>query len=233
LQRLIYGRRQGHRLRANRRRLLAERLPAVRLRLPEAGRIDPASLYPDCRSRLWLEIGFGAGEHLAAQAAAHPEVGMLGCEPYLGGVARLLATAEAEGLANLRLLVDDARLLLQTLPDACLERIFILFPDPWPKTRHHKRRIVNRETATEFARLLRPGGELRLATDDASYARAMLLALLPRAELVWAAERAADWRERWADAPATRYERKAVAAGRRCVYLRFLRSNPSAKVKNP
>jgi tRNA (guanine-N7-)-methyltransferase len=233
LQRLIYGRRQGHRLRANRRRLLAERLPEVRLSLPGGGRIDPTSLYPDRRARLWLEIGFGAGEHLAAQAAAHPEVGMIGCEPYLGGVARLLALAEAQGLANLRVLVDDARLLLQALPDACLERIFILFPDPWPKTRHHKRRIVNRETAAEFARVLRPRGELRLATDDAGYARAMLLALLPSVELVWLAERASDWRKRPADAPATRYEDKAIAAGRRCVYLRFLCIGPPQVVENP
>ncbi len=120
------------------------------------------------------------------------------------------------------------------MPDACLERIFVLFPDPWPKTRHHKRRIVNpRDGDRVRAGCCEPGGELRLATDDAGYARAMLLALLPRAELVWAAERAADWRERRADAPATRYERKALAAGRRCVYLRFLRSASPAKAEKP
>ena len=208
MQRLIYGRRQGHRLRPGRQRLLAERLPQLRLSLPETGQLAPAQLFPG-RERLWLEIGFGGGEHLAAQAAAHPEVGLIGCEPYLAGVARLLATAEREGLDNLRVLVDDARLLLSALPDACLERIFVLFPDPWPKARHHKRRIVNSRTAAEFARLLAPGGELRLATDDPGYARAMLLALGGRPELLWLAERPLDWRQRPADWPATRYERQS------------------------
>jgi tRNA (guanine-N7-)-methyltransferase len=222
LRRFVYGRRRSKRLRPGRQRLLAERLPEIQLELPPSGRIEPSTLFAD-RRPLWLEIGFGGGEHLVAQAAAHPERGLLGCEPYISGVARLLALAEAQDLANLRLVVDDARLLLEALPDACLERIFVLFPDPWPKARHHKRRIVNRATAAQFARLLQPGGELRLATDDMGYARAMLLALLPVRELVWQAERPADWRTRPADWPATRYEEKARSAGRRSVYLRFRR----------
>jgi tRNA (guanine-N7-)-methyltransferase len=226
MRRQIYGRRQGHRLRPERRRLLAELLPKLQLELPASGRLDPAALFPDRRQRLWLEIGFGAGEHLAAQAAAHPEVGLIGCEPYIAGVARLLAAAEGARLDNLRLVVDDARLLLHALPDACLERIFVLFPDPWPKTRHHKRRIVNPATAVEFARLLAPGGELRLATDDMGYARAMLLTLAARPELAWLAERPAEWRQRPADWPATRYEQKAAAAGRAAVYLRYRRQAP-------
>jgi len=198
--------------------------------LPETGQLDPRALFPG-RARLWLEIGFGGGEHLAAQAAAHPEVGLIGCEPYLAGVARLLALAESERLDNLRVVVDDARLLLGALPDACLERIFVLFPDPWPKARHHKRRIVNPRTAAEFARLLTPGGELRLATDEMGYARAMLLALKARPELVWQAERPADWRARTADWPATRYEQKALAAGRPCRYLRYRRAaGPTAGI---
>jgi tRNA (guanine-N7-)-methyltransferase len=135
----------------------------------------------------------------------------------------LLATAEREGLENLRVVVDDARLLLHALPDACLERVFVLFPDPWPKTRHHKRRIVNPATAGEFARVLAPGGELRLATDDMGYARAMLLTLSARPELAWMAARPVDWRQRPADWPATRYEEKAAAAGRAAVYLRYCR----------
>ncbi len=229
MQRQIYGRRQGHRLRPGRQRLLAERLPQLRLSLPEAGPLEPAQLFPG-RERLWLEIGFGGGEHLAAQAAAHPEVGLIGCEPYLAGVARLLAVTEREGLDNLRVVVDDARLVLRALPDACLERIFVLFPDPWPKTRHHKRRIVNPATAAEFARVLAAAGELRLATDDMDYARAMLLALATRPELVWQAARPADWRQRPADWPATRYERKALAAGRGCIYLRYRRcAEPASK----
>ena len=218
----VYGRRRSQRLRPGRRRLLAERLPEVELVVPPAGRIDPAALFPD-RRRIWLEIGFGGGEHLAAQAAAHPECGLIGCEPYLTGVARLLAEAEAQGLTNLRILVDDARLLLEALPDGCLERIFVLFPDPWPKTRHHKRRIVSPATAAQFARLLLPGGELRLATDDMDYARAMLLALLPIPQLTWRARDPSDWREPPPDSTPTRYQEKARRAGRPCVYLRFER----------
>jgi tRNA (guanine-N7-)-methyltransferase len=235
VQRLIYGRRRGHRLRPGRQRQLAERLPELRVSLPEAGQLDPARLFPG-RERIWLEIGFGSGEHLAAQAAAHPEVGLIGCEPYLAGVASLLATAEREALDNLRLVVDDARMLLRALPDGCLERIFVLFPDPWPKTRHHKRRIVNPASAAEFARLLAPAGELRLATDDMGYARAMLLALCARPELAWQAERPADWRERPADWPATRYEQKAFASGRPCLYLRYRRrsdGSPADRVERP
>jgi tRNA (guanine-N7-)-methyltransferase len=224
LQRLIYGRRKGHRLRPGRRRLLEEVLPGLRVPLPERGPLDPAALFPD-RQGCWLEIGFGGGQHLAAQAAAHPQVGLIGCEPYLSGVTRALSLIVSQGLDNVRLFTDDARILIQALPDACLERIFVLFPDPWPKARHHKRRIVNASTAAEFARLLRPGGELRLATDDMGYARAMLLALRGRPELRWHARRPADWRSRPPDWPPTRYEEKALAAARACVYLRFLRTS--------
>jgi tRNA (guanine-N7-)-methyltransferase len=224
-QRQLYGRRKGHRLRPGRDRLLRERLPQIQITLPAAGRLDPSSLFTPRRARVWLEIGFGGGEHLAAQAEGHPEVGMIGCDPYLAGVARLLSLAESAGLDNLRLLVDDARLLLDALPDRSLERIFVLFPDPWPKTRHHKRRLVNPVTAAAFARILVPGGELRLASDDMHYACAMLEVLLARPELAWLAERPDDWRRRPADWPPTRYEQKALAAGHGAVYLRFMRSD--------
>ena len=224
MQRLVYGRRKGHRLRPGRQRLLEELLPKLQVNLPEGGPLEPASLFAHRPERVWLEIGFGGGEHLAAQAAAHPEVGLIGCEPFISGVARLLSLIETQGLTNIRLFTDDARLLMQALPDDCLERIFALFPDPWPKTRHHKRRIVNPQTAAEFVRLLRPGGELRLATDDMGYARAMLLALRARPELSWRAARPRDWRERPEDWPETRYERKARAAGARPVFLRFVRA---------
>jgi tRNA (guanine-N7-)-methyltransferase len=221
-RRFVYGRRRGQRLRPGRSRLLALHLPEVELVVPESGRIEPGTLFAD-RRPLWLEIGFGGGEHLAAQAAAHPDCGLIGCEPFISGVARLLALAEVLALTNLRIVVDDARLLLAALPDGCLERIFVLFPDPWPKARHHKRRIVNATTAAQFARLLLPGGELRLATDDMGYARAMLLALLPVRELAWQVRGPSDWRARPADWPATRYEDKAQEAGRQCVFLRFRR----------
>jgi tRNA (guanine-N7-)-methyltransferase len=224
VQRLIYGRRTGHRLRPGRRRLLDELLPKLQVSLPLDGTLDPGSLFAHRPERLWLEIGFGGGEHLAAQAAAHPQIGLIGCEPFVSGVARLLSLIDAQGLSNIRLFTDDARLLMRALPDGCLERIFVLFPDPWPKTRHHKRRIVNAATAAEFVRLLRPEGQVRLATDDMNYARAMLLALRGRPELRWQAKRAPDWRERPPGWPMTRYEGKALADGRPCVYLSFLRT---------
>lgn len=222
-RRALYGRRHGPRLRPNRKRLLEERLPGLRVDLEAGARIDPAALFPDGRP-LWLEIGFGAGEHLAAVAEAHPGVGLIGCEPFVNGAAALLAAVEARGLANVRVAVDDARLLLDALPDRSCARIYVLFPDPWPKTRHKKRRIVNSETARAFERLLAPGGSLEMATDDADYASAMLMALRAAPGLVWAAERAADWRTFPALGHPTRYEAKARAAGRPCVYLRFVRA---------
>ena len=223
MQRLIYGRRKGHRLRPGRQRLLEELLPKLQVNLPEGGPLEPASLFAHRPERVWLEIGFGGGEHLAAQAAAHPEVGLIGCEPFISGVARLLSLIETQGLTNIRLFTDDARLLMRAFPDGCLGRIFVLFPDPWPKTRHRKRRIVNPQTAAEFVRLLRVGGEVRLGTDDMGYARAMLLSLRARPQLQWQARRPAEWRRRPPDWPITRYEGKALAAGQACVYLRFVR----------
>lgn len=224
-RRQVWGRRQGPKLRPGRRSLLDERLPEVGVTLPEGGgRLDPQALFGDGSSRpVWLEIGFGGGEHLAWQAAANPGVGLVGVEPFVNGVARLLSLLEARGLANVRVLMDDARLLLAALPDASINRAFVLFPDPWPKLRHHKRRIVNRGTAAGLARVLGPGAELRVATDDPDYARWILEALLAEPRLEWLAERAADWRERPADWPATRYEEKALAAGRRPTFLRFRR----------
>lgn len=227
-RRLLYGRKRGPRLRPGRARLLEELLPKVEIRLPESGRIDPTGLFPDARP-LWLEIGFGGGEHLAELARRHPERGFIGCEPFVNGLARMLAVIEAEGLANVRLVADDARILLAALPDSCLDGVVLLFPDPWPKARHHKRRIVNQATAEEIARVLRLGGELRLATDHPGYAAAMLEVLLARRELAWTARRPADWRVRPAHWPPTRYEAKAQSAGARPVYFRFVRrTSPSA-----
>jgi tRNA (guanine-N7-)-methyltransferase len=199
-------------------------LPRVGFELNSCQPIDPLALFDWTPRALWLEIGFGGGEHLAAQAARQPDIGFLGVEPFVNGVAKLLGAIEAEQLANVRVLKDDARLLLDALPSGCLERAFILFPDPWPKLRHHKRRIVNRKTLAELARLVRPGGELRLATDDADYARWMLAAILAEPRFLWTAERAHDWREPPADWVSTRYEDKARRNGRRPVFLTMLRT---------
>lgn len=161
---------------------------------------------------------------MATLAERHRDIGFIGVEPFVNGVARLLSLAETAGLDNLRILSDDARPLLRALPDASIGRAFVLFPDPWPKLRHHKRRIVNPDTVGDLARVLQPGAELRLATDDADYARAMLESVLAEPRFAWLAERSADWLVRPEDWPPTRYEEKALAAGRRPAYLRFARA---------
>ncbi len=223
-RRVLYGRRQGPKLRPGSRRLLEVQLPELEVAV--APGLDPRALFVPAPAAVWLEIGFGGGEHLAALAARHPGTGFLGVEPFINGVAKLLRAVETQRLGNVRVLRDDARLLLKALPDASIERAFVLFPDPWPKLRHHKRRIVNAETVADLARVIRPGGELRLATDDPGYARWMLAVLLAEPRFAWLAERADDWRQRPDDWPGTRYEAKALAAGRRPAYLRFRREAP-------
>ena len=158
----------------------------------------------------WLEIGFGGGEHLAEQAVRHPQVRLIGAEPFLNGVASALRHLDERGLTNVRLHQGDAREVLQQLPDASLTRIFILFPDPWPKARHHKRRLVQPDTVAEFARVLRPGGRLRFATDWADYANRALETFLASPRFRWTAERADDWRAPPPDHVTTRYEAKRL-----------------------
>ena len=172
---------------------------------------------------LWFEIGFGGGEHLAAQAAAHPEVTIIGCEPFLNGVGSALRHIEEAGLKNVRVLTDDARPLLDRLPDASLERIFILFPDPWPKTRHHKRRFIQAETVADFARVLKPGGRVRFATDWADYADWALERFLANPDFTWPAESQADWNTPPADHITTRYETKGLGDCKP-VFLDFIRA---------
>ncbi|MGF1561839.1 MAG: tRNA (guanosine(46)-N7)-methyltransferase TrmB [Geminicoccaceae bacterium] len=221
-RRQIWGRRLGPRLRERQKHLLDHLLPQIALDLTATPALEPQALFAGKRA-IWLEIGFGGGEHLAAQARANPDVGLIGVEPFVTGVAKLLAEIENHGLRTIRLAVDDARLVLRALPDASLERVFVLFPDPWPKARHHKRRIVNDATLSDMARVLADGGELRLATDHMGYALWMLEHLQRQSAFDWLAERPVDWRARTDDWPATRYEQKAVAAGRKPVFLRYRR----------
>ncbi len=227
VQRRIYGRRQSHRIRPARKRLLEERLPELQIHIPDDGSPIPLGEVqnPKC-SQHWLEIGFGGGEHLAEQAEANADALLIGCEPYVNGVARLLSLID--GRDNVRVVIDDARLLLKALPSASLDKIFVLFPDPWPKVRHQKRRIVNPETLSDMARVLKTGGELRLATDIMSYARPMLFSALADGHFEWLAERPADWRNRPNDWPGTRYEEKARNAGRSPVFFRFRKKHPEA-----
>jgi tRNA (guanine-N7-)-methyltransferase len=158
----------------------------------------------------WLEIGFGGGEHLAEQAARHPDVRLIGAEPFVNGVASALRHIDERGLSNVRLHQGDARDVLTALPDASLARIFILFPDPWPKARHHKRRLIQPETVAELARVLKIGGRLRFATDWADYANRALETFLASPHLRWTAERADEWRVPPADHVTTRYEEKRL-----------------------
>ncbi len=219
----FYGRRKGHPLRARAERLVAELLPRVAVPDPAPGGLDIATLFsPDCPD-LWMEIGFGKGEHLAAQAAAHPEVGFIGCEPFINGVAGALAEIEDRGLGNVRLFADDVRYLLPALPDVSIGRLFLLFPDPWPKTRHHKRRFINLENLDALARILKDGAQFRFATDHMGYCRWALARLMAHPAFEWLAEGPDDWRARPADAAPTRYEQKARREGKACVYLTFRR----------
>ncbi len=220
----LHGRRRGRPLRASLKRLLDERLPELLIALPSEGRLlDPAGLFAEPPGALWLEIGFGGGEHLAWQAAANPEVGILGAEIYVNGVASALRALTRQSSGNVRIHHGDARDLLDCLPPASLSRAFILFPDPWPKARHNRRRIVQPESLDRLAALLLPGAELRLATDDPDYA-AWMLAYLDRHDAFhWTARAASDWRERPADWPETRYELKALSAGRAPVFLSWRR----------
>jgi tRNA (guanine-N7-)-methyltransferase len=219
---MIYGRRRGRKLRPAQAGLVAELLPELRIAVPQSVTFDLSKLFPDC-GRFALEIGFGAGEHLAAQAAADPACGFIGVEIFETGVAKLLSAVAAHGLPNVRILVDDARLLLAALPEQCLDRAYILFPDPWPKLRHRKRRIVNPATLAQLASAMHDGAELRLATDDPDYLRQMLDDATAAPEWEWLARHAADWRIRPEDWPPTRYEQKAIVAGRAPTYLRFRR----------
>jgi tRNA (guanine-N7-)-methyltransferase len=220
---LFYGRRRGRPLRAGQRERQSTLLPLVSFALPESGRLDPASLFPESRREIWLEIGFGGGEHLAAQAGEHPEIGFIGCEVFENGIAKLLGAIERHGLANVRVFVDDARLLLAALTPRSIGRVFILFPDPWPKARHHKRRLVAPVTLDRLAEIMTDGAELRLATDDPGYLAWILEHATNHPDFSWTARRPADWRERTDDWPATRYEEKARKAGRPPGFLRFTR----------
>jgi tRNA (guanine-N7-)-methyltransferase len=202
--------------------LIEELLPELRIAVPQT-RLDPRTLFAFPVSSVRMEIGFGAGEHLARQALANPDVGFIGAEVFLNGVASLLRHIRELNLRNVRIFNEDVRFLLPHLPDASFERISLLFPDPWPKARHAKRRFVGPENLREMERLIVPGGEFRVASDHPVYIDWALLHLVSHAGFEWTARGPEDWRCRPGDSTATRYEEKAVKAGRTPVYLNFLR----------
>ena len=189
---------------------------------PERALLPRAALAEDGMD-CWLEIGFGSGDHLLATARSRPDVVMLGAEPYREGVAALLRALGPDGPQNLRIHAGDGRDLLDVLPAGTIGRAFLLYPDPWPKRRHARRRFVCRENLDSLARTMRPGAELRMATDIAGYVRHSLAVLLGHPAFAWTARGPQDWREPWPEWNGTRYERKARAEGRRPVYLTFRR----------
>jgi tRNA (guanine-N7-)-methyltransferase len=198
-------------------------LPRFAVTVPTSGRLDPGALFGVARPSIWLEFGFGGGEHLAAQAERHPETGLIGCEIFENGIVKLLAQIERRHLDNVRIFADDARLLIAALAPASIDRVFILFPDPWPKRRHHKRRLVSREILDSLAEIMTDNAELRLATDDCDYLCWILERITDHPAFEWLARRADDWRERPEDWPPTRYEEKARATGRSPTFLRVRR----------
>jgi tRNA (guanine-N7-)-methyltransferase len=200
--------------------MLEADLPA--LALPESGPLDATTLFGDARP-LWLEIGFGRGEHMVAQAEANPQVGMIGAEPFLDGLVGALAGIRSSGVTNIRLHHGDALAVLDRLAPASLARAFLLHPDPWPKARHAKRRFVNPGPLDLLARALAPGAELRIGTDHPVYCRWTLMQLARHPAFEWLAEAPADWNHRPDDWPPTRYEQKALREGREVWYFRFRR----------
>jgi tRNA (guanine-N7-)-methyltransferase len=221
--RAFFGRRKGHALKPRQAALFETLLPRLALELGRPAPADLRSLF-DNVDAVRLEIGFGGGEHMAAEAEREPSTGFIGSEPFVNGMAKALALIEQRKLGNIRLHHGDASALIAWLPAASLTRIDLIYPDPWPKRRHWKRRFVQDESIAAIARLLRPGGEFRFATDIADYAAWTLARFARSSDFDWTAERADDWRLPWPHFSGTRYETKAKLAGRVPCYLIFRRN---------
>jgi tRNA (guanine-N7-)-methyltransferase len=219
----LYGRAAGKPLSKRQQALVDDFLPTLAIPEANAGALHPVMLFGARAREAWLEIGFGGGEHLAGQAARYPDVGIVGVEPFIDGVAKLLTAVEEGGLTNVKLRRGDARDLVATFADASIDRAFILFPDPWPKTRHRKRRLVQPDFVVELARVLKPGAKLRFATDWADYANRALADISRDGRFTWQADKASDWRVPPADHVTTRYQEKRLGD---CepVFLDFVRS---------
>lgn len=221
----FYGRRKGHNLRPGRQHLVDTRLAGLSIPLSGTdGGLDPAGLFDRAVADIWFEIGFGAGEHLAHQARTHTDIGFLGAEPFINGVAKLLSVIDQEALENIRIFGDDVRLLLDEIAPESIGRVFFLYADPWPKKRHNRRRLFSHETLTSLARIMKPGAELRFASDDMNYIRWALDIAGRRDDFEWQVSSPEDWRRRPTDGIETRYEAKALSEGRRGVYLSFRRT---------
>lgn len=219
----LHGRRKGKPLRTHQNDLVQDLLPKISVDVSK--RVDLAALFGKEPKELWIEIGFGGGEHLAADARNNPQVSFIGCEPFINGVAKMLASVEINGLSNMRLHAGDAFDVLRALPDQCATRINLLYPDPWPKRRQRKRRFVSDHSVHEFARLLKSGGEFRFASDIDDYTGWTLARVLPSPFFSWVAQGSQDWVNPWPGFTRTRYEEKAIREGRRSSYLTFIRND--------
>ena len=216
----FYGRRKGRPLRNTSKRLLEELLPAY---VVPDNTSDPDKLFTHNPRKLYLEIGFGGGEHLAMVAKNHPENAYIVAEPFLNGVSSFLKYCQDEALKNVRIWPDDIRLQLSSWPNECLDGIFIMFPDPWPKIRHSSRRIINKDNLAAFARLIKVSGSLRMASDHSSAKNWILSGMLENPYFDWTAESPDDWNVQPRDCPETRYMRKALKEGRRPAWFDFKR----------
>ncbi len=222
-QRAFFGRRKGHPLKPRQQALFDALLPRLALDLATPAPANLRALFAGPVDDVRLEIGFGGAEHLIAQAKSLPGTGFIGTDAFVNAIAKALVAIESNALANVRLYFGDASELLDWLPDASLSRIDLLYPDPWPKRRHWKRRFIQDEALSRLARILRQNGELRFATDIADYAAYALARVLRSPDFVWTAQCANDWREPWPDFAGTRYEAKAKREGRRPAYFIFRR----------
>jgi tRNA (guanine-N7-)-methyltransferase len=222
-RRASFGRRKGRPLRPQQAQLMGTLLPRLAIDLTKPPPPDLRTLFSPLADAVGLEIGFGGGEHLLAEAAANPGAGFIGCEAFVNGMAKTLAGIKARGLTNVRLHFGDATELLHWLPDGSIARVDLLYPDPWPKRRHWKRRFVQDASIATLARILQPGGELRFASDIDDYVTWTLLRALRSPHFSWTAERGDDWRKPWPGYAGTRYETKALRQGRRPIYLVFRR----------
>ena len=227
-QRAFFGRRKGHKLRAHQAELIADLLPRLSLDISSPPPAALPELFGTTADAVRLEIGFGGGEHLIAEAQAFPNTGFIGCEPYINGMAKILALIEANDVRNIRLFAGDAAELLAWMPANSLARIDLIHPDPWPKRRHWKRRFVQDATIAAMARALKRGGEFRFVSDIADYCAWTLWHFARASDFAWTAERASDWREPWSDYTMTRYGRKAEREGRTAAYLIFKQTAKSA-----
>ncbi|MBA2397406.1 MAG: tRNA (guanosine(46)-N7)-methyltransferase TrmB [Bradyrhizobium sp.] len=219
----FFGRRKGHKLRIHQADLIDNLLPHLALDIGTPAPDDLTELFETKPDAVRLEIGFGGGEHLIAEAQAFPDIGFIGCEPYVNGMAKILTQIEAHNIGNIRLYAGDAAELLAWAPPRSLARIDLIHPDPWPKRRHWKRRFVQDATVAAMARIIKSGGEFRFVSDIDDYCAWTLAHLLRSPDFFWLAERAADWRDPWAGYTMTRYGRKAEREGRVAAYLRFRR----------